>query len=73
MVQDFLSWLGFGILMKHGVCLQDVSDRVGKISSVHRKYRKVLRTYSETKQQSCYFDSLWHKFAIIGDYNASFS
>lgn len=33
----------------------------------------VLRTYSETKQQSCYFDSLWHKFAIIGDYNTSFS
>ena len=30
MVQDFLSWLGFGILMKHGVCLQDVSDRVAK-------------------------------------------
>lgn len=49
MVQDFLSWLGFGILMKHGVCLQDVSDRVAKISSVHRKYCKPLQRLMEVE------------------------
>ena len=32
--QDFLSWLGLGMLIKRGVCLQDVSERVATISSV---------------------------------------
>lgn len=49
MVQDFLSWLGFGILMKRGVCLQDVSDRVAKISSVQKKYHRPLLSLMEVE------------------------
>lgn len=52
MAQDFLSWLGFGILMKRGVCLQDVSDRVSKISPVQKKYHRPLLSLMEV--ESCF-------------------
>lgn len=49
MIQDFLSWLGFGILMKCGVCLQDVLDRVAKISSLQKKYHRPLLSLMEVE------------------------
>ena len=47
--QDFLSWLGFGMLIKRSVCLQDVSDRVATISSVQKKYHRPLLSLMEVE------------------------